>query len=129
MLVHDVFVVSTIVPPGHPRDFKVTHKVLYGTNIELHFSWKPPSTGDPVDDYRIKCNKSVVGSNSTVALPVIRILLPTLHLVKKINGDPFTSYQCHSYASNEVGDGPVSRTISILPIPLGECFIALYGCL
>ena len=115
-----------IEPPGHPRDFKVTHNVFYGTKIELEFHWKPPSTGDPVNTYWIMCNKSFAGDSTVVPLS-IRITLPTLHLMTKINADPFTIYHCRSYASNDVGNGPFSRTVSISPIPLGKYFF--FNCL
>lgn len=110
-----------VVPPGHPTDFKVTASVLYGTKIVLQFSWRPPVTGDPADTYWIKCNKSLAGDNSISQL-TIRITLPTLHLRANTNGKPYTSYHCHSYASNGVGDGPFSRTDSISPIPIGKHF-------
>ena len=74
-------------------------------------------TGDPVDTYWISCNRSAAKNNDTLT---IKITLPTLHLMIKLNADPFTSYQCHSYASNEVGNGPFSRTVNVPPIPLSK---------
>ena len=114
------FVYLITAPPGHPRDFKVAHNVFYGTRIELEFSWKPPTTGSPVDTYWIICNKSFAGDESSVVPLSIRVTLPTLHLRTKISGDPFTAYHCNSFASNDVGDGPFSRTVSIPPISLGK---------
>ena len=72
-----------------------------------------------MDTYWIMCNKSLAGDDTVRPLS-IRITLPTLHLTTKINANPFTAYHCHSYASNSVGDGPFSRTVSISPIPLGK---------
>ena len=69
--------------------------------------------------YWISCTISAANSNTTSSLD-INVALPILHLTMKINAIPFTSYKCHSYASNEVGNGPSSRTVHVPPIPLGE---------
>jgi len=119
------FIVYILVPPGHPRDFKVKAHVLYGTKIELEFSWKPPSTGDPVHTYWIECNRTAA-DGSPLNPRSIRIVLPLLHLKTRINADPYIAYHCHSYASNNVSSGPFSRTVSIQPIPLGKYFILYF---
>lgn len=115
-----MFPFFVIVRPDHPRDFKVTYKVFFGSKIELHFSWKPPLTAvPPVHTYWIKCNRSTANGKPLVPLS-IRIALPTLHLKTKINAEPYIRYQCYSYATNDVGNGPHSRTMAIQPIPLGK---------
>ena len=70
-----------------------------------------------MDTYWIRCNTSSSSVNDTLT---VKIALPTLHLMIKVNANPFTSYRCHSYASNEAGDSPLSRTVHVLPIPLGK---------
>lgn len=76
--------------------------------------------------YWINCTKFTADGRKIGPLSS-RITLPTSPLKARISALPFTGYHCHLYASNDVGNGPFSRNVTVPPVPVGKySFVQLY---